>query len=696
MSDQRPRADVALSVLKDFQRHTVDHVFRRMWEDDPPAHRFLVADEVGLGKTLVARGIVARTLEHLWDKVGRLDVVYICSNASIARQNVRRLSVRGLPHAALPTRLTLLPAHVRNLHRNKVNFISLTPGTSLNTTKSNRGGIIEERLVLWQMLKRLSRPGGRAMLTWTRPHKGRSSVSGRPMQPRSVRALHRKGLYRLLQCGVSDHGYEKWYMPNAPTVDDALTDAFLHRLMDSTLYDELADLCKRFARGKAPGQYPMVGKLRGMLASVCVDALEPDLIILDEFQRFRDLLDSDGPAARLTRQILNFQYGEDTREQGLRARVLMLSATPYKMLTLYGDDGEDHYSDFLRTCSFLCEDDQQTMQGLRAAIRRYRLGLLDGQGIAHDLDDARHDLESRLLKLMVRTERVRVTEKADAMLEGVRSTPALEPDDLKQARVVDGVAAAVKAHDTIEYWKSAPYVLNVMRRYRLKELLMESSDDPPADLVGAVRAGEASLLMRESVERYERIAPANPRLRQLLADTVDRGQWKWLWMPPSVPYLEPGVPYEGAAGSTKSLVFSSWMVVPDAIAAFCSYEAKPAHAQGGVGGDRVPGVFGPAPFPRASPRFQVAGRPGRIDEQPSAPVPESLAGRDRRSARTGFGWRRATGVGRRGSASGASADQGAVLGSGDRAVAGRFGAGRSEVVLGRSGHARRTAPSHSG
>ena len=115
MANPHRNAEKALSVLKDFQRRTVDYVFKRMWVDDPPAHRFLhegvVADEVGLGKTLVARGIVAKTLEHLCDRVGRIDIVYICSNASIARQNVSRLDVGGLPHAVLPTRLTLLPKH---------------------------------------------------------------------------------------------------------------------------------------------------------------------------------------------------------------------------------------------------------------------------------------------------------------------------------------------------------------------------------------------------------------------------------------------------------------------------------------------------------------------------------------------------------------------------------------------------------
>lgn len=88
-------AHATLARLKDFQRRSVDYVFGRMYLDDPPAPRFLVADEVGLGKTLVARGVIARALEHLQNKVERVDFVYVCSNAAIAHQNVARLNVLG-------------------------------------------------------------------------------------------------------------------------------------------------------------------------------------------------------------------------------------------------------------------------------------------------------------------------------------------------------------------------------------------------------------------------------------------------------------------------------------------------------------------------------------------------------------------------------------------------------------------------
>jgi len=148
---RRPDPDRIRAELKDFQRATVDYVISRLYDPATPTRRFLVADEVGLGKTLVARGIVAEVIDRLWDTTKRIDIVYICSNQQIARQNLRRLNVLDLPATDLPDRITLLPRALKQLGRQKVNLVAFTPGTSFNL--GYRVGRYDERAVLFRMLR---------------------------------------------------------------------------------------------------------------------------------------------------------------------------------------------------------------------------------------------------------------------------------------------------------------------------------------------------------------------------------------------------------------------------------------------------------------------------------------------------------------------------------------------------------------
>ena len=82
-----------LSGLKDFQRATVervDYLFRHN------QNRVLVADEVGMGKTLIARGAIVKTARlRIEEKDDLFKVIYICSNQNIANQNIRKLDVTG-------------------------------------------------------------------------------------------------------------------------------------------------------------------------------------------------------------------------------------------------------------------------------------------------------------------------------------------------------------------------------------------------------------------------------------------------------------------------------------------------------------------------------------------------------------------------------------------------------------------------
>jgi superfamily II DNA or RNA helicase len=61
---------------KPFQKAAIAAALRAFEKQDGP-RRFLVADEVGLGKTVVARGVVEGLAAR---RQGPLSVFYVCSN----------------------------------------------------------------------------------------------------------------------------------------------------------------------------------------------------------------------------------------------------------------------------------------------------------------------------------------------------------------------------------------------------------------------------------------------------------------------------------------------------------------------------------------------------------------------------------------------------------------------------------------
>jgi hypothetical protein len=183
----RPDVDRTLASLKDFQRATVDYVFRRLWLDEDQVKRFLVADEVGLGKTMVAKGVIAKTVEHLWNTDKRIDVVYICSNGQIARQNLSRLNVVGGTELKHADRLTLLPTVIRSLRDQRINFVSFTPGTSFHVGSS--GGAAQERVLLYWMLAACWGPQITSTVRWKKFFRGGHEPNQLPSTPGLVRPV---------------------------------------------------------------------------------------------------------------------------------------------------------------------------------------------------------------------------------------------------------------------------------------------------------------------------------------------------------------------------------------------------------------------------------------------------------------------------------------------------------------------------
>ena len=481
-----------MAPLKVFQRRTVDYVFERLYGSDDPVRQFLVADEVGLGKTMVARGVIARMIEHLWDTTARIDILYICSNQAIAAQNLNRLNVLGRRELALPTRMTLIPLQLRGqegLDANKVNFISLTPGTTFDLRSAT--GVTQERALLQHLLHDL--------------------------------VSHPRGLHNLLQVTAGVDGWNRAVDSlDLNGVDTRIIERFRREVQaDSDLFQELERVCEMFPRRR--DVYPadmtqprnsLVARLRAKLSHACVDALQPDLIIMDEFQRFRDLLHGDSDAAILARELFDY-----TGSDGHAARTLLLSATPYRMLTLTGDEPDegDHYQDFLETLSFLYGRDKgpQVAATLANEMRAFR-GFLHGLPASRAAAvEARQAIEQRLRRVMARTERVASTAERDSMMGEPPITVSVAPADLAQAAAVSNVARALDAPEIVEYWKSAPYLLNFMRHYSLKRLLEAQMGAPSAAIRDALLAARPAMLDRDGAGR---LCPARARQRSHARD----------------------------------------------------------------------------------------------------------------------------------------------------------------------------------
>jgi hypothetical protein len=541
----------AFAGLKGFQRATAAHVDRMFFEQG--RSRYLVADEAGLGKTLVARGVVARALERFAaEKVERVDVVYISSNAEIGRQNVRRLVPPGYDVFDRLDRLTLLPIHVKDLAGgDRPNFISFTPGTMPDS--GFRTGWSRERALIYVLLAR----------AW------------------DLRLG--KGTIRLLMHPVRD---EDRFRAEVREVKAMNPDRAVGTRFIELVEEDEGDLRKEFeelSRVLAPGtQAPpihrerrlhLVARLRLLLARACVRALEPDLVILDEFQRFRHLLDEETDAALLFRAIC--EYADEATQRP--TKVLLLSATPYRMYTTRAED-DDHYADFVRTLRFLMEGSDERAAEAATLLEAYRTEILRADDPAA-LIRARDALAKTLRTVMVRTERLGVNADRSGMLDPrPRRDAALEAEDVQAYLDLDGAlrdAGERPGAASVEYWKSAPYLPNLMDAYQLKKRLHAAAKTKPTAraLARRWRSGKG-LLPFDAVRAYDPVPAANPRLRTLEHEILNGGLWRTLWIPPAFPYYELGEAFADCRDLTKRLIFSSWRVAPRAIAALTSYEAE--------------------------------------------------------------------------------------------------------------------------
>lgn len=542
--------DAVMRGLKGFQQDAVEHVIDRFYGSgrSDGSGRFLVADETGLGKSVIARGIIARAIQQLneIDAVKRIDIVYICSNVDLANQNLQRLNVTGDKHLTMATRLTLLARESRKLsapddtNRKKVNLVSFTPGTSFKEG-GWRSGNGDERALLCVLAEDALGVDADEPSRWL----FQGAVQSAENFARRVQGT-RNGLG---EDGADPDIAQKFQ-------ESIVKEKLWARFLD--LRDQVGVLGSRPTRGQLWHDVTeLIAKLRRHLARAGVGALEPDLIILDEFQRFRPLLDPTTEGGELADDLFS----------ATGAKVLLLSATPFKAYTTEAEVDDDHHSDFLKLIEFLTDEDTVRVAAVKAALDAHRLAMISEGDAAATARQVRR----ALLPYMSRSERPPLARNQDMVVDRPLDGGVPTAAEISDWSALHQLGSHLGARVDLEQWKSIPYFASFMDTYKsgssVREAL-ERDDVAVRDLLAATRG-----LTRDDVSAREELDLGNGMLRALAGDTIGRGWWKLLWMPPSMPYFEPGPVYSSVGDVTKHVVFSAWNGVPTAVAGLLSHEA---------------------------------------------------------------------------------------------------------------------------
>ena len=565
-----------MAMLKDFQRATVERIDTLYWEGQK---RVLVADEVGLGKTLIARGVIAKMakLRFLEDDP-LFKVVYVCSNQNIARQNIRKLDIFNTGYDDIAeTRLSMqhLKAEEQEIAAKEkgqyIELIPLTPQTSFRVTQG--AGSMDERALMFSVLSFLPEFQENDEL--------------------------RDKLNFTLQYGVKDDGWT-WRAYKSPKsytnrvlscknqTSGTYPDNVLAEVKASTVFQEMMDYLSRrfYTSSVVQGDYTLICKLRRLFAEISVGRLNPDLVIMDEFQRFRFLIENQDIDSKLLTD--RFLTDKSDNVQDL-VRVLLLSATPYKLYSTpeeIQDAGEDnHYTEFMSVMKFLLESDA-AYTNFKTVWSDYSHSLRElSTGDVSVLSMKKNRAEDAMYACICRTERNSVMESGDYIDDGTKNNHLYISEGdilayLDVQRILDETGLRISL--PVDYVKSCPYILSFMQNYEAKKKLTEYFRKNQ-DKVETLHS-KWLWLNKMTVNKYKPLPTVNARFERLKKETVDAKSALLLWVPPTRPYYAPRGAFKGVESFSKVLVFSAWEMVPKMIASLLSYEAERL-AIGKLGGD---------------------------------------------------------------------------------------------------------------
>ncbi len=554
--------DHILAGLKDFQRATVDRVDALYRKGQ---HRVLISDEVGLGKTLVARGVVAKMARlHKEERDKLFKVVYVCANGAIADQNIQKLRIieEAKLESVASSRLSMQHLNLFNqeydedLRRRFIQLIPLTPDTSFRVTIGP--GMVGERALMFALLRRL--PGlANYAAELEVMMQGNASGSWKDNRDRYEE--------EAVSCDQKTGG--KYFRYMLKRLSAEMQKPWSEGL---TYLSAVRNHCKRIRAGrpKDPENTRIIGQLRIIFARISLEKLKPDLVIMDEFQRFRDLIDvqPDSDTGMLTDKFFHSK----------NVRMLLLSATPYKMYSTPEEIDEmhmdEHFHEFLKMMEFLNEG-EDAEQRFRTVWRNYTVQLREMSVGDTSILSAKKAAENAMYETVCRTERISERNSGDLIDDAdVHHSLSVMEQDIRSYMQAQELLDAIglKIHVPVDYIKSTPYLMSFMRDYQLKRDVERYFRQHPDEIKKIKK--DTFWLNERAIDHYEKIPNNNARLDRVMNCVLQKNAEKLLWIPPSKPYYELQGVFKDARNTTKTLIFSSWEMVPRMLASLISYEAE--------------------------------------------------------------------------------------------------------------------------
>ena len=578
--------DIIMKGAMDFQKATARHIFDILTDPSRSHRRVLLADEVGLGKTIVARNVVSLMREYqreeLHDDFYR--VVYVCSNINIARQNVDKLGVNdsldfnesrlSMQHLSIAKKDAEIKSALTEKGQMPEIIIPLTPSTSFDFRSST--GIAGERALICVLLEELEEFSDKDA---------------------------RRYLEKFFQCTVSRIENWKWYLDKYRRETYNLGEEYRLEIKDGLRRlgsEQLAKLKQWQQDAVAPEwteKASLISSIRRIFAEISLDKLQPDLVIMDEFQRFKNLLVGENEQSLLSKKFFSDP----------NTKVLLLSATPYKPFTtldeLTESGSDESFSDFRQVMGFLQEGNIEQKESFDDAWKRFNVALTHISKDTYDVVKiAKEGAEDALYGMMCRTERFNTGGVKTRRVE-IEVTPEDIGSYFEARKILDeinGVSSEAGFRTIpIDYVKSSPYLMSFMDRYKLKGFVRANRKKIEK------RAWDLLYLPLNKVDGYRNVPAGNARLQFLWNDLFSNGYSaeKLLWVPASRPYYQTHGVYAKNSGYSKTLLFSSWEMVPRMVSCMVSYEAERRVVRGLIADGKRPGGYFKAENKKSKARY---------------------------------------------------------------------------------------------